>query len=54
MLLYLDVAYKTAVKEGRMRTRKDLADAVYHGAVSRVRPPEGHCRPPVIDVVYEK
>jgi Cu(I)/Ag(I) efflux system membrane protein CusA/SilA len=38
MLLYLDVAYNTAVEKGRMRTREDLAEAVYHGAVSRVRP----------------
>jgi Cu(I)/Ag(I) efflux system membrane protein CusA/SilA len=38
MLLYLDVAYDDAVREGRMRSRKDLVDAVYHGAVTRVRP----------------
>jgi Cu(I)/Ag(I) efflux system membrane protein CusA/SilA len=38
MLLYLDVAYNTAVEEGKMRTRTELAEAVYHGAVSRVRP----------------
>jgi Cu(I)/Ag(I) efflux system membrane protein CusA/SilA len=38
MLLYLDVAYKDAVKDGRMRHKKDLVAAVYHGAVSRVRP----------------
>ena len=38
MLLYLDVAYKDAVKNGRMRNKKDLVAAVYHGAVSRVRP----------------
>ena len=38
MLLYLDVSYKDAVKQGKMRYRKDLVEAVYHGAVSRVRP----------------
>ena len=38
MLLYLDVAYKDAVKNGQMRNKKDLVAAVYHGAVSRVRP----------------
>ncbi|MFQ5929354.1 MAG: efflux RND transporter permease subunit, partial [Acidobacteriota bacterium] len=38
MLLYLDVAYKQAIKEGRMRTRRQLVDAIYHGAVTRVRP----------------
>ncbi|MEE8586630.1 MAG: efflux RND transporter permease subunit, partial [Acidobacteriota bacterium] len=38
MLLYLDVAYKNAVREGKMRHRKDLVDAIYQGAVTRVRP----------------
>ena len=38
MLLYLDVAYKNAVREGKMRHRKDLVEAIYHGAVTRVRP----------------
>ncbi len=38
MLLYLDVAYNDAVREGRMRHRKDLVDAIYHGAVTRLRP----------------
>jgi Cu(I)/Ag(I) efflux system membrane protein CusA/SilA len=38
MLLYLDVAYNEAVARGRMTTRADLVDAVYHGAVQRVRP----------------
>ena len=38
MLLYLDVAYKDAVKKGAMRHKQDLVAAVYHGAVSRVRP----------------
>ncbi len=38
MLLYLDVAYDEAVRNGRMRHREDLVDAIYHGAVTRVRP----------------
>lgn len=38
MLLYLDVAYNDAEREGRMRHRKDLVDAIYHGAVTRLRP----------------
>ena len=38
MLLYLDVAYNEAVAGGRMNTRRDLVDAVYQGAVARVRP----------------
>jgi Cu(I)/Ag(I) efflux system membrane protein CusA/SilA len=38
MLLYLDVAYKKAVKQGRMEKLKHLVDAIYHGAVHRVRP----------------
>jgi Cu(I)/Ag(I) efflux system membrane protein CusA/SilA len=38
MLLYLEVTYAEAVRDGRMRHRGDLAEAVYHGAVKRVRP----------------
>ena len=38
MLLYLDLAYKDAVRAGRMRHRKDLVDAIYQGAVARLRP----------------
>jgi copper/silver efflux system protein len=38
MLLYLDVAYNQSVKDGRMRTLRNLVDAIYHGAVHRVRP----------------
>ena len=38
MLLYLQVAYDEAVSKGLMRHKQDLVDAVYHGAVSRVRP----------------
>ena len=38
MLLFLDLAYDSAVRQGRMRTQQDLHDAVIHGAVKRVRP----------------
>jgi len=38
MLLYLDLAYADAVRAGRMRTYKDLEEAVVHGAVKRIRP----------------
>ena len=38
MLLYLDVAFGEAVRKGLMRHRTDLKDAVYQGAVQRVRP----------------
>ncbi len=38
MLLYLDLAYAQWSKDGRMRTDTDLRDAIYHGAVKRVRP----------------
>ena len=38
MLLYLDLAYETWKREGRMATYRDLAEAVDHGAVKRIRP----------------
>jgi len=38
MLLYLDHAYEDFVRRETMRDRNDLADAVYEGAVKRVRP----------------
>jgi len=38
MLLYLDVAYQEAVSRGQMTHRGHLVEAVYHGAVQRVRP----------------
>ena len=38
MLLYLDLAYSQSVAEHRMRSDTDLRDAIYHGAVKRVRP----------------
>jgi Cu(I)/Ag(I) efflux system membrane protein CusA/SilA len=38
MLLYLDLAYEEWRKQGRLRNLTDLRDAIYHGAVKRVRP----------------
>jgi Cu(I)/Ag(I) efflux system membrane protein CusA/SilA len=38
MLLYLDIAYEEWVKKGQMRNVTELRDAIYHGAVKRVRP----------------
>ncbi len=38
MLLYLDLAYNEWIKNGLMRNSGDLRDAIYHGAVKRVRP----------------
>jgi len=38
MLLYLDLAYEQWSKDGKMRNVTDLRDAIYHGAVKRVRP----------------
>jgi Cu(I)/Ag(I) efflux system membrane protein CusA/SilA len=38
MLLYLDLAYADWQNKGRMRNLADLRDAIYHGAVKRVRP----------------
>jgi Cu(I)/Ag(I) efflux system membrane protein CusA/SilA len=38
MLLYLDLAYEDWVRRGRMRHVGDLCEAIYHGAVKRVRP----------------
>ncbi len=38
MLLYLDLAYEQWIKCGTMRHVADLRDAIYHGAVKRVRP----------------
>ena len=38
MLLYLDLAYKQAKQEGRMKTVADLREAIVHGAVKRIRP----------------
>ncbi len=38
MLLYLDLAYEQAKKEGRLRSLVDLQDAIRYGAVRRLRP----------------
>jgi Cu(I)/Ag(I) efflux system membrane protein CusA/SilA len=38
MLLYLDKAYEHAFRNGSMRGRPDLVQAIYDGAVERVRP----------------
>ena len=38
MLLFLDLSHLEYVRAGRMRTRDDLAEAIVHGAVKRVRP----------------
>jgi copper/silver efflux system protein len=38
MLLYLDIAYHRAEKEGRLRTYRETEDAVMEGAVQRLRP----------------
>ncbi|HEY6912623.1 MAG TPA: CusA/CzcA family heavy metal efflux RND transporter [Myxococcales bacterium] len=38
MLLYLDLAYDRARREGRMKSAADLQAAIYQGAVQRLRP----------------
>jgi Cu(I)/Ag(I) efflux system membrane protein CusA/SilA len=38
MLLYLDLAYEQAKKEGRLRSLADLQEAIRYGAVKRLRP----------------
>ena len=38
MLLYLDLAHAEWKNSGRLRNVADLRDAIYHGAVKRVRP----------------
>jgi Cu(I)/Ag(I) efflux system membrane protein CusA/SilA len=38
MLLFLDLSYHDAKEKGRMKTEKDLEEAIVHGAVKRVRP----------------
>ena len=38
MLLYLDLAYERAKAEGRLRSERELRDAVLEGAVKRLRP----------------
>ena len=38
MLLYLDLSYERAKREGRLRSLADLQDAIHDGAVRRIRP----------------
>ncbi len=38
MLLYLDLAYEEARRSGRLRSLRDLEEAILHGAVKRIRP----------------
>jgi len=38
MLLYLDLAFERAVREGRMSSRADLHEAIVAGAARRIRP----------------
>jgi Cu(I)/Ag(I) efflux system membrane protein CusA/SilA len=38
MLLYLDLAYEERKRKGLLRTIDDLKEAIYHGAVKRLRP----------------
>jgi len=38
MLLYLDMSYEEAVSSGRLKDKRDLTEAIVHGAVKRVRP----------------
>jgi Cu(I)/Ag(I) efflux system membrane protein CusA/SilA len=38
MLLFLDMSYYDMVRQGRMKTRDDLHEAIIHGAVKRIRP----------------
>lgn len=38
MLLYLELAHDQWRREGRLHTRADLDEAIFHGAVKRIRP----------------
>ncbi len=38
MLLFLDLSYDDAVRQGKMNSYEDLRQAIIHGAVKRVRP----------------
>ncbi|HET7437293.1 MAG TPA: CusA/CzcA family heavy metal efflux RND transporter [Thermoanaerobaculia bacterium] len=38
MLLYLDLSYQNAQSKDRLRNREELNEAIFHGAVQRVRP----------------
>ena len=37
-LVFLDLSHDAAKAEGRLRTTKDLVEAIIHGAVKRIRP----------------
>jgi Cu/Ag efflux pump CusA len=38
VLLYLDLAYEEAEREGRLNSLNDLREAIVHGAAKRLRP----------------
>ena len=38
MMLYLDLAHDQAKADGKLRSLRDLQDAIMHGAVKRIRP----------------
>jgi len=38
MMLFLDLSLEEAHREGRLRNRADLVEAIVHGAVKRIRP----------------
>jgi Cu(I)/Ag(I) efflux system membrane protein CusA/SilA len=38
MLLYLDLSYEDRMKKGILNTSADLVEAIYEGAVHRLRP----------------
>ncbi len=38
MLLYLDIAYENWLKQGKMKNLHDLREAIFDGAVKRIRP----------------
>jgi Cu(I)/Ag(I) efflux system membrane protein CusA/SilA len=38
MLLYLDLSYEQAKREGALKSLRDLQDVIRHGAVKRIRP----------------
>jgi Cu(I)/Ag(I) efflux system membrane protein CusA/SilA len=38
MLLFLDLSYEEAKREGRLKSKADLHEAIIHGAVKRIRP----------------
>ena len=38
MVLYIDLAYEALKKQGKMTSLENLKDAIFHGAVRRIRP----------------